>query len=118
MSRPPSILRVAVPSPLYRLFDYLPPRGMDPAGLRPGMRIKVPFGRGHKVGVLVETTDSSELAPERLKHAKYFAREAAKHGMCPVWWDNGVENDFGLLNRRTLEWFYPDIADTIIKETK
>ncbi len=55
---------------------------------------------------------------DRLKHAKYFAREAAKHGMCPVWWDNGVENDFGLLNRRTLDWFYPEIADTIIKETK
>jgi endoglucanase len=54
---------------------------------------------------------------DRLKHAKYFVREAAKRGMCPVWWDNGGENDFGLLNRRTLDWFYPEIADTILKET-
>ena len=53
---------------------------------------------------------------DRLKHAKYFVREAAQRGMCPVWWDNGGKRDFGLLNRNTLDWFYPEIADTILKE--
>ncbi|MCB1777793.1 MAG: DEAD/DEAH box helicase family protein, partial [Candidatus Competibacteraceae bacterium] len=48
------ILRVAVPSPLYRTFDYLPPPDCDLATLRPGMRVRVPFGRRQVVGFLVE----------------------------------------------------------------
>lgn len=39
------VFRVAVPVPLYRLFDYLPPAGMDPVKVRPGTRLLVPFGR-------------------------------------------------------------------------
>lgn len=54
---------------------------------------------------------------DRLKHAKYFMREATKRGMCPVWWDNGGNDAFGLLNRNTLEWYFPEIADLIIKES-
>lgn len=54
----------------------------------------------------------------RLEHAKHFAREASKRGMCPVWWDNGTANGFGIFNRRSLDWFYPDIADVIIEEMK
>ncbi len=55
-------------TPLRRLFDYLPadlPEGA--AGLRPGMRVRVPFGRRRLVGVLMEAADSSHLPPERLK---------------------------------------------------
>lgn len=54
----------------------------------------------------------------RLKHTKYFMREATKHGMCPVWWDNGGKADFGIFDRKNLDWFYPEIADLIIKESK
>jgi len=69
MQSAPSILRVAVPSPLYRLFDYLPPAGVDPADLSPGVRLRIPFGRGHKVGLLVALTAESDLEPGRLKPA-------------------------------------------------
>lgn len=63
------------------------------------------------------STNSDNLKA-RLKHAEYFMREASKHGMCPVWWDNGGKSDFGIFNRKTLEWFYPEIADLIIERAK
>ncbi|MFN2301062.1 MAG: primosomal protein N', partial [Gammaproteobacteria bacterium] len=62
------ILRVAVPTPLYQLFDYLPPAG-DDGPFRPGMRVRVPFGRGKAVGVLLETTAQSEVPDGKLRRA-------------------------------------------------
>ena len=61
------ILRVAVPVPLPRLFDYLPPPGMDGRTISPGSRVSVPFGRGHRVGIVIQVLDHSDLAPNRLK---------------------------------------------------
>ncbi|KSW24545.1 MULTISPECIES: primosomal protein N' [Pseudomonas] len=65
----PSILRLALPSPLRRLFDYLPPRGLDPSRLQPGVRLRVPFGRREIVGVLVELADSSQVPEDKLRPA-------------------------------------------------
>ncbi|MDT8448737.1 MAG: primosomal protein N' [Wenzhouxiangellaceae bacterium] len=46
-----TFVRVAVPAPVYRLFDYLPPPGSAlPAR---GARVLVPFGRRRLVGVVV-----------------------------------------------------------------
>ena len=39
------ILQVALPVPLPRLFDYLPPIGILPEQIQVGMRIRVPFGK-------------------------------------------------------------------------
>ncbi len=64
MTRPPPILRVAVPSPLRRCFDYLPPEGKHPSV---GVRVKVPFGNRTVVGIVVEHGTRSNLPPERLK---------------------------------------------------
>ncbi|HEY0633855.1 MAG TPA: primosomal protein N', partial [Gammaproteobacteria bacterium] len=64
----PPILRIAVPSPLHRLFDYLPPLAAHPLP-RPGQRVRVPFGRGECVGVLVEVVPHSEVPAERLRPA-------------------------------------------------
>ena len=62
------MFRVAVDTPVRRLFDYLPPDlPQDAAGLRPGARVRVPFGRRRLVGVVMEVADSSDLPPERLK---------------------------------------------------
>jgi len=44
--------QVAVPSPLRRLFDYLPPAGCD-REIAPGCRVRVPFGTRELVGVVV-----------------------------------------------------------------
>jgi primosomal protein N' (replication factor Y) len=52
------------------LFDYLPPLAAEnaqPGQLLPGARVLVPFGRGQRVGVLVEVVDHSDRDPERLK---------------------------------------------------
>lgn len=53
------ILRVAVPSPLYKSFDYLAPEPLST--LCPGMRVQVPFSRGHRIGVILELRDDSPL---------------------------------------------------------
>ena len=64
------ILHIAVPSPLMRLFDYLPPAGVAAAELQPGQRLRVPFGRSRCIGILVATSDNSELGDDRLKPAE------------------------------------------------
>lgn len=66
---PQPILRLALPSPLRRLFDYLPPAGVPRASLQPGMRLRVPFGRREVVGVLVEVVDHSAVPEAKLKPA-------------------------------------------------
>ncbi len=61
-----AILRVAVPSPLYQTFDYLPPAG-DDGPFEPGMRVKVPFGRTRIVGVIVAAASSTTFPRDKLK---------------------------------------------------
>jgi primosomal protein N' (replication factor Y) len=66
---PPSdpILRVALDTPLRRLFDYRAPSGH--AGIVPGMRAEVPFGRRKLVGLILEVTPESDIPAERLRSA-------------------------------------------------
>ncbi len=66
----PVILRIALPVPLRRLFDYLPPAGSDPASLQPGVRVRVPFGRQQLTGVLVEVQASSDIPLAKLRPAQ------------------------------------------------
>ncbi len=63
------ILRIAVPSPLYRTFDYLPPPDRDLPPLQPGLRVRVPFGRRQVIGFLLETSDGTTLDPATLRPA-------------------------------------------------
>ena len=66
---PDAILRLALPSPLRRLFDYRAPTGVLRSALQPGMRVRVPFGRREMIGILVEITDHSDVPAEKLKPA-------------------------------------------------
>ena len=72
MSQPsaPLVLRVAVATPLRRSFDYLPPRDVDITNLRPGVRLRLPFGRTEVIGVLLEISQEAQVAAVRLKRAK------------------------------------------------
>ena len=63
------VLRIAVPSPLYREFDYLPPANAALASLQPGVRVRVPFGRRTTIGVLVDLPADSDVDPKKLKAA-------------------------------------------------
>lgn len=69
---PKVILRLAVPSPLRRLFDYLPPVDLDAeqiAALVPGMRVRVPFGSRALVAVLVSLESHTDVPLARLRPA-------------------------------------------------
>ena len=62
---PTPILRVAVPSPLRRLFDYLPPEeGAPPL---PGCRVRVSFGRRQVTGLVVEVAPGTTQLADKLK---------------------------------------------------
>ncbi|MBW8311873.1 MAG: hypothetical protein K0M64_07525, partial [Rhizobium sp.] len=52
---PDPVLRVALPVPLPRDFDYRPPAGQMADAGWVGCRVRVPFGRGtgEQVGVVV-----------------------------------------------------------------
>ncbi len=56
---PETALRIALPVPLPRLFDYLPPAGATPGPDWIGRRVRVPFGRGdgEQVGIVVEVVE-------------------------------------------------------------
>ncbi len=58
------IVRVAVAAPLSRLFDYLPDGELD--RYQPGCRVRVPFGRSSRIGV-VTGTGFSTLELSKLK---------------------------------------------------
>ena len=60
-------LRVAIPSPLRRLFDYLPAVGADSFKYIPGIRVIVPFGNRELVAVLVEISEESAVDASKLK---------------------------------------------------
>ena len=58
------LVRVAVPVPLADTFDYTVAAEMLPSL---GSRVRIPFGRSERVGIVVEHPSNSTLAPERLK---------------------------------------------------
>ncbi len=65
-------LRVALDLPLHRLFDYL----SDEAVVADvGLRVRVPFGRGERIGVIVAVTGESDWPVQQLKPAIAILRD-------------------------------------------
>ncbi|NMA80315.1 MAG: glycoside hydrolase family 5 protein [Clostridiales bacterium] len=58
----------------------------------------------------------------RVAWARYYIKQATEKGIPCIWWDNGAfvgsGENFGLLNRNTLTWEYPEIIDAIMEELK
>lgn len=68
----PVFLRIAVPVPLRRSFDYLPPADLpeqEVPRLLPGCLLEVPFGNRQLVGVLLAVISNSTMSTEKLKAA-------------------------------------------------
>lgn len=65
MTRDPSVWQVALPAPLYSRFDYLAPR--DAGVPLIGARVRVPFGRSTRIGVITGSAATSTIAVSRLK---------------------------------------------------
>nr|WP_319397546.1 cellulase family glycosylhydrolase [uncultured Carboxylicivirga sp.] len=52
---------------------------------------------------------------DRIRHAQYYSEGCIKRGICPIWWDNGNSNEFGIFDRRNIQWTNPDIANAIVQ---
>ncbi|MGH8570626.1 MAG: hypothetical protein ACREXU_22140, partial [Gammaproteobacteria bacterium] len=63
------ILRVALALPFSRLYDYLAPSDCPSERLVPGHRVCVPFKASDRIGFLIEITEESPIAPEKLRRA-------------------------------------------------
>ena len=64
MVNPSSICSFALALPVYHRFDYQVDAAFNP---QPGMRFVLPFGSGHRVGVLIAVGVSAELEENKLK---------------------------------------------------
>lgn len=64
-----TFLRIALPTPLRRVFDYLPPQDIDLNTLIPGCRVRVPFQSRQLVGILTDVVQESDVPYGRLKRA-------------------------------------------------
>ncbi|HEB81713.1 MAG TPA: primosomal protein N' [Gammaproteobacteria bacterium] len=61
------IIKVAVPCPLYRTFDYRLPETVFNQAVEAGMRVRVPFGRQKLIGFILEEHRQSELPEDKLR---------------------------------------------------
>ncbi len=63
--------------------------------------------------------DKNSVAADRLTHATYYSEGCASRQIAPLVWDVGnSSDDAGVMDRRNLTWFLPEIADAIINATK
>ena len=65
MSTRRNLVRVAVPVPLADAFDYVVAAGDALPAV--GSRVRVPFGRGERIGLVIEHPANTDVAPARLR---------------------------------------------------
>ena len=75
MTTPEAVLKVALPLPLPRLFDYRAPPGTMPLEGWIGRRVRVPFGAREGVGV-IEAIGGADTQQAELRHALSLPDEA------------------------------------------
>jgi primosomal protein N' (replication factor Y) len=61
-----AVLRVAIDAPVMKPFDYRAPPGVS---VHPGQRVRVPFRKAERVGVVIAVDTRSELPAGRLREA-------------------------------------------------
>lgn len=61
------VLRIILPAPFRRSFDYLPPLNFDVSGIKKGARVLVPFGYRQAVGVFIEQSSTPQICSSKLK---------------------------------------------------
>jgi len=64
-----SVIRIALPVPMRRLFDYLPPEGMQASDAVPGCRIAVNFANQQLIGIVIGHSDHTDVPANKLKAA-------------------------------------------------
>lgn len=73
---------------------------------------------GHPIVMGEWGATNHNIIADRLKHGAYYVKKCREKGICPIYWDNGKASEFGLLNRNTLAWDFPQYADTIVNARK
>jgi len=66
----PFYLKIAIETPLNRLFDYLPIANTMQSIYAPGQRVLASFGRTQKTGIIISISSKTELTPKQLKPIK------------------------------------------------
>ena len=102
---PSCILRLALPSPLRRLFDYLPPHGATAGSLQPGMRLRVRPARGHRCAGRAERSERSAAGKAQTGHraaGQHAAAAALLFKLC-LWTAQYYQHSLG----DTLSWALP-----------
>lgn len=61
------ILKVALPTPLFKLFDYRLPKALNRTPSK-GCRVRVPFGNREMIGIVVECSEQSDHPIDKLKY--------------------------------------------------
>lgn len=61
------ILQIAIPTPLRRVFDYLPCKNVLSTAWQVGQRVKISFGRREVIGVIVGFANQSDFPASKLK---------------------------------------------------
>lgn len=61
----------------------------------------------------------------RVKFVETFLKEASSRNITCAWWDDGFQQEgaenvynFALINRKTYEWFFPEIVEVLTREGK
>ncbi|VAW51702.1 Helicase PriA essential for oriC/DnaA-independent DNA replication [hydrothermal vent metagenome] len=60
-------VKIAVPCPLYKTFDYCLPALFKPMTIEPGVRVRIPFGRQKLIGIVIKEIASSNVPVNKLK---------------------------------------------------
>lgn len=74
----PWIVRVALDVPLHRYFDYLASAAEPVSHDDVGYRVRVPFGRQSKIGVIAAVTTVSDRPPEQLRPIETILRDVPR----------------------------------------
>ena len=61
------IVKIAVPCPLYKTFDYRLPHHLLAAQVEPGVRVRIPFGRQKLIGIIIGQSKNSDVPANKLK---------------------------------------------------
>lgn len=77
---PTPVWKVALPLPIPRLFDYLPPRGVLATASDVGARVRVPFGTRELVGVIAACAEPDSDSPEPKSALALLDPEPLFHG--------------------------------------
>ena len=62
----PRFVKVAVPCPLYKTFDYRL-AASDRKTVQPGVRVRVPFGRQKLIGIVIEECHATDVPANKIK---------------------------------------------------